>query len=452
MAGEKPPTLFDEGRLADLIHNGDTLLAKETAAIEGERILSTSLHDLADYFCERFYLQVPSLKMDEAHTLPPEDIEMELHYGRDVYFRDKGPHYVKGSLFTLCVPFTGDPDLFKYLPSTHYLNHVFGEVDDHTLVLRQQKSDPDTDEIKKGFEGQLKPIQEYLERQRVDVSRWNEELPGKVASLLAVRKEKALKAVNVAESLGFPLKRRDKPTYTVPVTRKRLAVQMPQAKAGPYKPEPVLEERQYDDILQMISSLAITMERNPSTFSSMKEEQLRDQLLVILNANFEGQATGETFNKSGKTDILIRAKDRNIFIAECKFWGGSKVLTAAIDQLLGYACWRDTKLAIILFNRRKDFSAVLDAIPETVASHPQCKRQLDYKSESGFRFFFGQKDDANRELTLTLLAFDVPGVLSDTPEPTKSRTPVKAPAPKAAARAVKRSPRAPSPARRKTRR
>jgi hypothetical protein len=46
---------------------------------------------------------------------------------------------------------------------------------------------------------------------------------------------------------------------------------------------------------------------------------------------------------SGKTDILIRDNDKNIFIAECKFWGGPKLFKETIDQLLGYTSWRDTK-------------------------------------------------------------------------------------------------------------
>jgi hypothetical protein len=65
-----------------------------------------------------------------------------------------------------------------------------------------------------------------------------------------------------------------------------------------------------------------------------------------LNGVFEGQATGETFNFQGKTDILIRAQGKNIFIAECKFWKGEKVFLETIDQLLSYLSWRDSKAAI----------------------------------------------------------------------------------------------------------
>jgi hypothetical protein len=127
-----------------------------------------------------------------------------------------------------------------------------------------------------------------------------------------------------------------------------------------------------------------------------------------LNGQYEGQATGETFNFEGKTDILIRVEGKNIFIAECKFWDGPESLRKTIDQLLGYATWRDTKTAILVFNRAKNFSAVLAKIPEVIKAHPNFMREIPYKSESGFRYVLHHRDDKSRELTLTILAFEVP--------------------------------------------
>jgi hypothetical protein len=99
---------------------------------------------------------------------------------------------------------------------------------------------------------------------------------------------------------------------------------------------------------------------------------------VQLNGHFEGSATGETFNYDGKTDILIRERGRNVFIAECKFWDGPASLTRTIDQILGYSSWRDTKTAIVLFNRNKNLTEVLAKIPPTVANHPTFRR--DYRT------------------------------------------------------------------------
>ena len=100
--------------------------------------------------------------------------------------------------------------------------------------------------------------------------------------------------------------------------------------------------------LEICLNMSVVMERNPKTFREFSEEFIRDVFLLVLNAFFEGRATGETFNKKGKTDILIRYNNDNVFISECKFWKGPKMLENTIDQLLNYITWRDTKSAIFI--------------------------------------------------------------------------------------------------------
>jgi hypothetical protein len=164
----------------------------------------------------------------------------------------------------------------------------------------------------------------------------------------------------------------------------------------------------YEDILQIIQSTAKVMERNPHSFKTMGEEDLRNHFLVQLNGHFRGKATGETFNHTGKTDILIRVNDENVFIAECKFWRGSKGLTNTIDQLLGYVNWRDTKTAIVLFNRNENFSDVLAKIPDVVRDHAHFKRKTGVEEETVFRYVFRHPRDPERKLLLTVLAFNIP--------------------------------------------
>ena len=150
------------------------------------------------------------------------------------------------------------------------------------------------------------------------------------------------------------------------------------------------------------------IERSPSTFVHMKEEQIRDLILVSLNGHYEGGATGETFNAQGKTDILIRADGRNVFIAECKFWNGPKSLITAIDQILGYLTWRDTKAALLLFCNNVDFTNTLSSIATTVPEHPNFKRELRIISDTHARYLFRQKDDLARDLYLAVQAFHIP--------------------------------------------
>src|SRR5437773_386517 len=153
-------------------------------------------------------------------------------------------------------------------------------------------------------------------------------------------------------------------TDAVPIQRGRARVERPAVPTGKFAPEPILAADEYENILSIIKNMVRVMEQSPHAFENMAEEDLRTHFLVQLNSQYEGGATGETFNFQGKTDILIRAEGRNVFIAECKFWGGEKQFLDTIDQLLSYLSWRDTKTAVIIFNRNANFSNVLKKITE----------------------------------------------------------------------------------------
>jgi len=73
-----------------------------------------------------------------------------------------------------------------------------------------------------------------------------------------------------------------------------------------------------------------------------------------------------------------------------------------------YLHWRDTKAALLVFNRNKAFSDVLEKIPATIQRHPNCKELIRQVDETEWRFLFSSKDDLNRELQLAVLLFDVP--------------------------------------------
>ena len=122
--------------------------------------------------------------------------------------------------------------------------------------------------------------------------------------------------------------------------------------------------------------MARGMERNPGDYAQWTEEQLRDALLVILNTHYEGAATGETFNRAGKTDILVRVGDRSVFVGECKWWSGQQDFAgeggadkSALDQLLSYATWRDSKLALAVFVNQQDIGAVITAAHGALEQH-----------------------------------------------------------------------------------
>ena len=385
-------------------------LKEEIAGWDENRLLNTSVDDLCRYFVKKYQIDIPVLN---RARIVADRRETEIDVSKDPlrFAIDPGqPVYVSGTEIEITLPFTGDCLAFRIRPTVYSLNPPRGNVRDGTLTLSITGVDLEVNKVREEINGTLNHIDSYLTNLRTSAETLNSELDSTARQCIKRRCEKLLADQNLVASLGFKLKQRtDSPkTYTAPEVRRKITPMPPPASSIPYKPEPTLAEVDYEHILEVIENMAQVMERSPSAFSTMDEESLRSHFLVQLNGHYEGQATGETFNYEGKTDILIRSAGKNIFIAECKYWAGSQKLTEAIDQLLSYSSWRDTKVAVIIFNRNKSFTKVLEAIKLTTKAHPNCKRDLDNRSETSFRFIFSHRDDTNRELTLTILAFDIP--------------------------------------------
>ena len=156
----------------------------------------------------------------------------------------------------------------------------------------------------------------------------------------------------------------------------------------------------------MLRNARNALERTPSMTANLDEEKIRDLLLVLLNAQFEGAAAGEVFNAAGKTDILIRAGDRNVFIAECKIWKGPKTIRDALGQLLSYLTWRDTKAALLLFIRTGEPTTIITKSITEIEGHTNYKRTRG-TAEDGERYDFilHANGDPNREIRLAFLPF-----------------------------------------------
>lgn len=88
--------------------------------------------------------------------------------------------------------------------------------------------------------------------------------------------------------------------------------------------------------------------------------------------------------------------------------GGYKALMETIDQLLGYTTWRDTKTALIIFSRNQDFTNVISEAQRAMRDHPLYKTGPRKEDETRFRYIFRHPNDAQRDIIVTLLLFDMP--------------------------------------------
>jgi hypothetical protein len=274
------------------------------------------------------------------------------------------------------------------------------------ITVRGDQVDPDA--FRKQLDQQLRMIEQWLGGVRPMVDEHNAKVANEARDRIGRLRQGVLKRRSVVESLGYPFRSPVANEIQVPLTRKRITPGLPPVTGG-LKPEPAISEEDYETILSTMHHMSLVMERSPGPFVDMDEEGIRTHFLVQLNGLYEGAATGETFNANGKTDILIRVQDENVFIAECKFWKGPDGMTKALDQLMGYLTWRDTKCALVIFARDVQPTTVLAKVPDTVKRHPLFKQERPVANECWFRAVLGHPEDANREALVTVMVFHVPG-------------------------------------------
>lgn len=400
--------LFGKAMIHDVLAGQDRRMQQAVESYDANSLLNTAAEDLAKYFASEN--QINALELDEA-GITTELHEARVNITRDPgrHFHDSEDHYAPATQVIYHVPFTGDRDLFFVRPSQWGWSSPTAIVLEQELQLTQEGENLSAPEVTAAFDVAIQKIQRNLGYLKDDIKPFNGQLETAALAYVNARRKRLLDMRTLTESLGFPLKKVDgQRGFSVTLQRKKISVAPPKPSAGAYAPEPVLDQSTFEEILRLITSMAVVMERSPSAFAKMGEEDIRWVLLVPLNGSFEGGASGETFNFGGKTDILLRAGARSVFIAECKFWRGPSSFISALSQLLGYLSWRDTKAALIVFNRQKSFSDVLRAIPDLCSKHPCYERTLQPQSESSFRFVFHNPEDSNRKIHLAVLVFDVP--------------------------------------------
>lgn len=406
---EDPP-LFNKTEFYQWQQVKEELLKREVESYDANRFLNTPQQDLTRYFAEKFEVEPLVLQEDSITT---EQVETTI---RAEQIRAMNPisfhqgQSIPAIAFKFYIPFTGDTQLLHVKPNSFTSLLPRAIVSGNEIIFTFLSQESGAEAIRGAFKKRLNEINFYIQQLQRDVSLFNLFIRRAAETEISNRRDRLLKAQNTAAELGYPMRRRAGApvTYAAPSVRRKIVPPQPPASNATYTPEPTLQMADYEHILGVLQNMALVLERSPSAFRNMGEEDLRQHFLVQLNGHYEGNATGETFNVSGKTDILVRENGKNIFIAECKFWRGPNGFQETIDQLLSYMSWRDTKTAIIIFNRETTFSTVLSKIPEGLRAHPNFKRQESIEGETRFRAILRHRDDASREMIITVLVFDVP--------------------------------------------
>jgi hypothetical protein len=407
-------SLYIEDTLDNFLSTRARELKEKIESESEDYILNVGEQQYMDYLKSEYIIEIPEIHIDKVYVDTYEKNIPGSRFPSGFAIMNPSKTF-KRYIIKYHIPYSGSIRLLRFRPSSWtgmagYKIKI--EESSNTIVLEYINFYDDPEKIKKEYENTLRYILASYPTLKSDIEIFNNSLENFIKTTLTKRRQKIAKKSKFISALGVPLKEKSNipKTFAVPQPKLREKIQVkPIFHSKGFKPEPTLDNDNYLKILKIINDVGKNFERLPSTYSDKYEEDLRDHILMILDPNFEyGSATGETFNKKGKTDIQLRHDSSVVFTAECKFWKGKKEFLATIDQLLGYLTWRDSKTSVVIFVTNKGFTEVLEKAKDSIKNHPNYVSEKHANDKNWFNYIFSLPDDENKEIQLAVQLFHLP--------------------------------------------
>lgn len=405
--------VFSEDSTNEYIEQVKSLASEKIRKERPDYILSTNQEIYAKEVFDIYSIKVPVVKFDNSYA-EIEEREIPAKHFPFNYAVTEGKSYPK-QVYIFKIPFIGSESFFRLKPSTGYtLSNPKIYIVDNALCFDEIDFENNVEKIKKSAEGMIESIRARYESVKSLCESFNSEvLKPYIDNQITSIREKHIENTRQRELLGFPIAEKNAApkTYSVDVLKpkSKIVIEPTKVNKSGIPIEPTIDTETYRRILSIINDIGMSFERMPSNYLGKDEEGLRDYILTVLSSHFENaSATGETFNKKGKTDILIRHNNTNLFVAECKIWRGEKLYLETMDQLLSYLTWRDSKTALIIFVKQKEISQVLKKIKDKVKEHPNYIRDSEDSSPSWFNFTLSLNGDSSKEISTAVIVYHLP--------------------------------------------
>lgn len=401
--------LFRRQSAHDVFENYLELIRDEIKKSTNDYILNINKEEWLKYFVNRFKQTLLVIYPEKLTQLFTGKGKRQIsQFGRE--------YTIETIHIALTIPYEGTTFLLELCPSSFTLDSCKVDVSGYGggMITRTIEL---TEQSEQAFNNEKQRFLDYLNINIPSINKDAEIFNQKIAytfnTAYDIRKQKALSESSFFEKLNIIANPDSTETYKIPSLAKK-SIPKPTIDGNrerKYIQTPELDDALYIDIIGYVYKAFKSVEKKPSIYQVKGEEELRDYLLPILENHYESTTvTGETFNKGGKTDILIRNTDgTNLFVAECKYWKGEAGFLETINQLFDrYLTWRDSKTALIFFVTNKEFSKVLTAIQEAVKKHQYFVRTIGSRGESSFSYIFHFPTDKGKYVYTEIMAFHFP--------------------------------------------
>ena len=415
MAINKENTLF-QTELLNFTRQKASKIVNEIKEQTDEYFTSSTSTDLEEYLISKYEIK-------NFPTIHWEEIEMDIsttmvsgyNFPPSFDIIDKSAKFER-KLIKFYVPFEDDGNLLYFkasrvfhsspltgFPSVENSQIVFSFID---LIDKPEMIDSEFNNAKRYFIQRFNSLKE-------EIDLFNKDLPGFINNEINKRIKGIESFQDYKSKFTFPIRKDPNiPEIFKPkkVLKKEKITPKPVIDKSSGKPteERYITKEDYLSILSMLNDCGKMWEQHSEAYSGKGEDSLRDQLMFVLAPNINGVVAGEAYNKKGKTDISIKHGTTNLFIGECKIWGGPKHLTKTIDQILKYLTWRDSKAAIMNFVGRNDILKVIELGQEAIVSHPNFVRKVQEYNKGWTNYRFNLPEDESVIIEIAIQYYHMP--------------------------------------------
>ncbi len=386
-------------------------LVLDLAKISDDNFANDDLSELINEFISKYHRDKIEIYIDDVnYVFTPKQVKMNI-----------GNYVCDGYRFCFKIPFCGNVSLMRLRPGEYNKNidYVLEQIIEPTdskcgyILFCMEYTKDDVTKIDKvgileRFKMKFKPYLECFNTINNNIEVYNNEVIKKVNNILENRKQKVENDILLSKRLGIPLILNPNAPNITPVNLQLIVKpkpKMPKDKCS--MNESKISDEDYSNIKKIINLACHSMEKTAISFNQFGEDVLRDIILANLNSHYIEMPTGETFSRIGKTDIRIQFDNMAAYIAECKLWGGEKILKDALNQLIGYTTWRDSNTSLILFNKKvHDFNVVTEAIENFVTTHETCKSYVR-NSKNEWQCVFKKSIDTTEIINVNIVVFDL---------------------------------------------
>jgi hypothetical protein len=323
-------------------------------------------------------------------------------------FHDGQTYQVEVQRFRLRIPISPHPqraDYFKFSPSKRRWAEPEWRFEGDVLIHEVEATE-------KGVQKGIEEVRFWLENRNEEIEAGNKQLQDLIRPVWEAKRKRLEEGQSSTEALlqklNIPL-HQDPNAKVKPIEIKPRHLRTIMEKPKPTgKAEATLNRSDVMSLVDFIEQYTRQFEVAPRTYQKMDEEKLRDLLVGMMNANYPGSTTGETFSKLGRTDISLRVDSGHILVCECKFWSGANAYKDAMYQLFKYLTWHQNYGVLIHFCKLKDMTTAVSEGKRAVTEHSSFTAgTLQEQSETRFTSRHAHPQDANKLLEVLHLFVDL---------------------------------------------